>query len=253
MSERQVPTIFSPRRVALRQARAERSQASRPDAATWLSETMADDVLDRLSFMRLRPRKALIAGVGAAAVALELEKQGAETTVAESAAPPHPQSLIGAGYDLIVDLARLDTVNDLPGALIQYRAALAPGGILMAAIIGAGSLPVLRRVMLAADGKRPSPRIHPQVDTRAGTMLLERSGFARQVVDGHRLTVRYGSLSRLIGDLREQGLTSALQQAPQPLGKAALARAEAAFAALAEEDGKVSEHFELLTLTGWNA
>jgi hypothetical protein len=35
-----------------------------------------------------------------------------------------------------------------------------------------------------------------------------------------------------------------------PLGKAALARARAAFTALAE-DGRVTETFEILTLSGW--
>jgi hypothetical protein len=54
----------------------------------------------------------------------------------------------------------------------------------------------------------------------------------------------------LIGDLRDQGLGNALAKPALPLGKAALARARTAFAARAEADGKVTEPFEIITLTG---
>jgi hypothetical protein len=70
------------------------------------------------------------------------------------------------------------------------------------------------------------------------------------VVDTHRLTVRYSSLDQLIHDLRDQGLTSALADPAPPLGKAALQRARAAFLRQADADGKVSETFEIITLTG---
>jgi hypothetical protein len=70
------------------------------------------------------------------------------------------------------------------------------------------------------------------------------------VVDTHTLTVRYSSLDRLVSDLRDQGLTSTLADRAPPLGKAALARARAAFLDLADADGKVSETFEIVTLTG---
>ena len=88
-------------------------------------------------------------------------------------------------FDLIVHLLGLGMVNDLPGALIHARIALAEGGLFIAAFPGAGSLPALRRIVLAADGDRPAARIHPQVDSRAGTALLERAGFKRQVVDSY--------------------------------------------------------------------
>jgi len=65
-------------------------------------------------------------------------------------------------------------VDDLPGALVHIRRALAPDGLAIMSWCGAGSVPALRAAMVAADGERPAARIHPQVDVRAGGDLLQR-------------------------------------------------------------------------------
>jgi hypothetical protein len=104
--------------------------------------------------------------------------------------------------------------------------------------------------MLAAEPDRPAARIHPMVDARAAPQLLQRAGWKDPVVDTHTLTVRYSNLDRLVADLRDQGLGNALARPGPPLGKAALARARAAFAERADDDGKTAENFEIVTLTG---
>ena len=154
-------------------------------------------------------------------------------------------------FALLVSLAALDTVNDLPGALIHQRAALAPGGVAIASMVGAGSLPRLRAALLAADGERPAARLHPAVDASGGAALLQRAGFARQVSDAWTLRLGYGALDDLVADLRAQGLTSALADAAPPVTKAGLAAARAAFLEGADRHGRVIETLEILTLTGW--
>ena len=121
----------------------------------------------------------------------------------------------------------------------------------MAAFPGSGSLPQLRKIVLAADGERPAARMHPLVDNRAGTALLERAGFKRQVVDTYPIRVAYSSFERLISDLRDHGLTRSLTSSVPSLSRDWLARANAEFDAMRGEDGKVTETFEILTLTGW--
>lgn len=240
----QVPHIFDERRRRARHDRALGRQR-RSGAARWLLEAMAEDVIERLGFLRWEGERALISGLGNDAVAAALGR-------APAAAPIDFGRPIGGGhYHLIVSLGELDTVDDLPGALINLRHALAPGGLLLAVLTGAGSLAQLRAAMLAADGERPAARVHPQIDNRAASALLQRAGFGRQVVDGATLCVRYASLSRLIEDLRDQGQTSVLADHAPPPGLVGWARAEAAFSAAAEADGKTSERFELITLTGW--
>ena len=218
-------------------------------APRYLHEDLAEDVVERLSFVRHRPRTALLLGDAGGTIQRALAPMGAAIVADPAISLEQPWPL--DGFDLIVAAFAFDTANDLPGALVHARKALAPGGLLLANLLGAGSLPALRSIMLAADGDRPAPRLHPQVDVRAGAQLLQRAGFSDPVADSRSLVVRFSTLARLVGDLRGQGLSAALVQRGPPLGRAAHARAQAAFAARAEADGRVSERFELLTLSGW--
>jgi SAM-dependent methyltransferase len=71
--------------------------------------------------------------------------------------------------NLVVSGLALHRVNDLPGALIQVRRALAPDGLFMAAVLGARSLSELRRALLEAEAEAhggASPRIAPFADVR---------------------------------------------------------------------------------------
>ena len=244
------PLIFSPTRRRLAQHRAARLQAS-PEAARFLVEDMSEDVQERLAFLRHPVARALIVANGPSSLEAALAARGAEVTVARPAIGfaeelPYPF----AGFDLIASLGTLDTVNDLPGALVHMRQALAPGGLLVASFVGAGSLPTLRAAMLAADGDRPASRIHPQVDVRAGAQLLQRAGFADPVADSRHLDVAYRSLLQLIADLRAQSGGNVLADPGPLLGRSALQRATDAFAR-AGSDGRTVERFEILTLSGW--
>jgi len=212
---------------------------------------MVEDVLERLAFLRFEPQRALIIGDWTGELAQALALRGANVTAADPAdgfneEEPHPSS----GFDFIASLGTLDTVNDLPGALIHLRNALAPGGLMIASFSGAGSLPVLRDAMLAADGDRPAPRVHPQVDVRAGGQLLQRAGFGDPVVDSRTLSASFRTLDTLVADLRAQGMSNALVRYGPTLTRAAVKRAQDAFHA-AGEDGRTTERFEILTLSGW--
>jgi len=250
MATKAPPRIFSPtRRVALRRRMLRLQQ--HPDAPRYLIDDMVEDVLERLSFLRFEPKTALVVGDYSGALALALRAQGVEVTEVDPAIgfveeQPWPFD----GFDLIASLGTLDTVNDLPGAFVHARKALAPGGLLIASFLGSGSLPVMREVMLAADGERPAPRLHPSVDVRAGAQLLQRTLYADPVADHRHLDVGFRGLERLVGDLRAQGLANVLADPGPQLGKAALARAHDAFAA-AGEGGRTVERFEIMTLSGW--
>ena len=239
------PTVFAPhRRLAIR-ARALGLQ-QRPGAARYLIDDMVDDVLDRLSFVRHEPARALLIGDWTGALATSLAARGCAVQQAEPALgfaedQPFPEG----GFDLIASLGTLDTVNDLPGALVHLRSALAPGGFAVASMVGAGSLPALRAAMLEADGERPAPRLHPMVDVRGAGQLLQRVGWADPVVDSRTIEVRFSNLASLVRDLRGQGLSNFLARSGPPLTRNQLARASAAFGE------RRIEHFEILTLSGW--
>lgn len=244
------PRIFSrDRRIAaLRRARVRQSQR---DAARYILDDMVEDVLERLEFMRLQPARSLVVGDITGTLALSLRGHGVEVDERDVGNLDEELPIQGGPYDLIVSLASLDKVNDLPGALLHLRSALAPEGLMIASMIGAGSLPNLRQAMIAAQPDKPEPRMHPLVDNAAASALLQRALFKRQVVDSRTLTVAFGSLERLVSDLRDQALGSALRVPGSALRKADLDRARLSFMRRANKHGRVLEVFEILTLTGW--
>lgn len=247
MSQPNVPRIFNPQRAARRFHRAITRQ-DMAGAARFIADDMIEDVTERLAFLRQTARRALVLGDRTGELASQLRAQGASVEAHGIIDIESP--LASSGFDTIAVLGLLDAVNDLPGALIHLRHAAAPGGLIIASFVAGQSLPTLRAAMMAAEPDRPAARIHPLVDHRAAPQLLQRAGWKAPVVDSHTLTVRYAGLDRLVADLRDEGLGNALARSATPLGKAALARARTAFAERADADGKTSETFEIVTLTG---
>lgn len=249
------PTIFAARR-RLAQRRRMRALQAHGEAPRFVIDHMVEDVLDRLDFLRHTPARALIIGDHTGTLATTLAQRGCTVTRADPApgageiAIDEETPLALGPFDLIASLGTLDTVNDVPGALIHLRRALAADGLALISFPGAGSLPLLRQIMLAADGDHPAPRLHPQIDVRTGGQLLQRAGFADPVIDSQPLRASYRSLDRLIADLRAQGLSACLARGGPPLTRAALVRAQAAFAT-ACSDGRAVETIEILTLSGW--
>ncbi len=244
------PTIFSIRRKISRKARAERI-IEQCETASFLLDHMVEDVHERLAFLNYQPTQVLLDGFGSAGIAEGPWNHAASFRSLGSPDFDTPADCEAASFNLVASLNSLDKVNDLPGALIQMRELLAPGGLAIASFIGGSSLMKLRQIMLAADGDRPAARMHPLVDPRSCPQLLGRAGWRNPVVDSCALKVRYSSLGRLVQDLREQAMGNVLASHAPPLTRAGLERAQAAFTDLADEDGKLTETFEIVTLTGW--
>jgi len=158
--------------------------------------------------------------------------------------------------DLAVSLLALQTANDLPGALIQLRRALAPDGLMMAAMLGGDTLTELRQSLTIAEAEivgGASPRVAPFVDVRALGGLAQRAGLALPVVDLDRSVVRYADLLALMSDLRAFGAANPLQaRSRSPLRRDVLARADAVYAErFADPDGRLHATFDILWISGW--
>ncbi|MES2441608.1 MAG: methyltransferase domain-containing protein [Pseudomonadota bacterium] len=246
----QVPEIFD---RALRRKRRDRAAARYPGFA-FLRAHMLEGLAERLDGVKRAFRDVLDLGSFDGSFALP----GAQVTRLDAGARFAAQSggiqadedrlpFPEASFDLVISAGVLDQVNDVPGALIQIRRALRPDGLFLGAFAGAGSLSLLRGAFLAAE---PAARFHPQIDVRAAGDLLARAGFALPVADVETLTVRYAGIANLLRDLRGMAATNLLP-GPAPLTRATLARAAEAFAAHADSDGRTSERFEIVYLTGW--
>lgn len=247
---------------SLRRLRRDRA-AGRFGEADYLHRLAADEILERLDFVRRDFRRALDLGCAGGYLTQRLRERGLEVTPCDAGAAfaraakgvqadEDRLPFADGAFDLVVSVGALDSVNDLPGALLLARRALRPDGLFLAAFAGAGSLPRLKRAMLAADSVEggAAARVHPQIDVRAAGDLLTRAGFALPVVDAEPVEVRFRSLMSLVRDLRAMGATNILSaRSRRPLGRLGLAAAMADFDSPGD---KTVERFEILHLLGWS-
>lgn len=242
----QQPDIYS--RHARRMMRARMSRAEPGDR--WVLRRMADEVAQRLAAVTAQLRSVLVIGEPSLADAFRAPSRDVLTCDAGALGVDvrcdEDLMSIGDGrFDLVVALGVLDSVNDVPGALVLIRRMLRPEGLFLGAMVGAGSLSTLRQC-LAPD----IARIHPQIDVRAAGDLLARAGFALPVADMESVEVRYSGIDGLFRDLRANGLRNCLSER-RALGRRSLTEAATAFHGRASS-GRTSEHLNLIYLTGWS-
>ena len=254
----------SPPDIFDRAARARNRDRMLPHFADhdFLYRAMLDELLDRLGDVQRDLPEALVIGCPDDSARAALEAMGKKVACID----PAFLAARGAGgvqgdedalpfaddsFDLVIACGTLDSVNDLPGALLLMRRVLRPDGLMLAAFSGAGSLARLRAALLAAEGDRPVQHVHPQVDVRAAGDLLGRAGLAMPVADGDNLSIRYGDIIRLMHDLRGMGAGHALAERPRPLRRDVLMRAAAHFANAADPDGRTAEQMAIVYLSGW--
>jgi NADH dehydrogenase [ubiquinone] 1 alpha subcomplex assembly factor 5 len=253
-----IPAIFdNRRREALRNRSAYANQA---DLFLW--RHIADDLAERLDCVSRDFEAPLVLGPLAMRTTDFLAPRHGPATLAPTSASEAARLGVVSVYegqlpydqgqfDLIIAAGTLDSVNDLPGLLVQIRRSLRPDGLFLGTLFGAGTLATLKSALLAADGDRPSAHIHPQIELKSSSDLLHRTGFALPVADRDGIDVRYSDWRRLVNDLRAHGLGNALAGPRAYAGKAIMQRLDAGWRHLADEQGKVRERFELLHLSGW--
>jgi SAM-dependent methyltransferase len=156
-----------------------------------------------------------------------------------------------ASFDLVISAGTLDSVNDLPGALIQIRRILKPDGLFLGHMFGAGTLATLKSMFLESDADQVRPHVHPQIDLRSAADLIVRAGFALPVADQDVTEVRYSDWRGIVSDVRDAGIGNALAGPRAYLGKNFINRLDRIFAERADAHGKVPEYFTHLFLSGW--
>lgn len=239
------PQIFSDRRRMAVRARA----LARGAEHSFLISYIADELAERLAFVSRTFEKVLV--IGPIAVLADRILAGRETAITaepllnEEALPYPPES-----FDLIISGGTLDSVNDLPGALVQIRRTLKPDGLFLATLFGAGSLRTLKAAMMQADGTQIRAHIHPQIDLQAISDLMARARFALPVADIDVLTLRYADWRGLTDDIRDAAASCVMATAPV-FDRQLIHSLDKAWADFAEPDGKVSETIAFLNLNGW--
>lgn len=163
-----------------------------------------------------------------------------------------PQSL-----DAIFHLLDLQTVNDVPGLLVEMRAALRPDGLLMMACFGGETLSELRTAWLEAEEQvtgSASLRVAPMITVRDMGSLLQHAGLALPVIDKDRTTVRYADAFALMLELRAFGFSNPMnERSRKPVSRRLLAAVAETYARrFSDADGRIRASIELIWASGWS-
>lgn len=254
-----MPALFDMRLRAERRDRAARSVGDR-----FLLERAFADCVERIELVQRRFGTALLIGcpdanwprrLSAVADQVRVVDPGRLFAAAAKGGVVIEDRIVARAdaFDLILAIGTLDTIDDLPAALRALAGSLSADGLMIGAMSGGETVPVLRAAMRAADRLDNVARahVHPRIEPSALVHLLTDAGLVRPVVDVDRVRVAYPSFQRLVGDMRAMAATNILIERPrQPLSRAAFAAAGAAFDKQ-RQNGKTIETFELLHFAGW--
>ena len=261
-------------RELLKRRRARAFRSSRD--ADFLACEVVRDMAERLSVIRRSFARAAILGPGGkhaasvlagpeavnpiggeVLVQTDLLEDVAKCLTGDAVVADEEMLPFGEGtLDLVLAPLSLSFVNDLPGALVQIRRALRADGLFLGVVPGGETLKELRDVLMLVEAELyggVSPRVAPFADVQTLGQLLLRAGFTLPVVDRDALTVRYGTVLDLIGDLRALGATNILRaRRGGYLGRQFLLRLMAVYHERhGAADGRIPATFELLTMTAW--
>lgn len=266
MSQSTIPRLFDQDALRLHAERAVRSGAQ----ADFLLQRVTADLEDRLAVVLRDFEHRLDLGTPLPLAAKMLaHRQGQLTRLVPPGYPAGDGHWINIdsrldvlpltheSLDLVVSLLALQTVDDLPGTLVQIRRALKPDGLFIACLLGGETLTELRQSFLEAEMDiegGASPRVAPFADLRDCGALLQRAGFALPVTDVDRVIVRYENPFGLMRDLRAMGAANPLAERRRTFMKrATLMKAAEIYAErFSDADGRVRATFDLVWISGWS-
>jgi len=261
------PNIFDRDLLARRRTRA----AGEAGSHDFLLRHVSEDIADRLSLIQRTFPVGLNLGahtgvlgrrlrqLGSIGLLIDADRSAAMLAHCDGPSLGADEEILPFGpatLDLVVSTLALQSVNDLPGTLVQVRQALKSDGLFLAALLGAGSLAELREAFLIAETEiygGATPRVAPFGDVRTLGGLLQRAGFALPVADVDSLRVTYPHPLALMAELKAMGASNVLtERSRRPMTRQLLARAaEVYMERFGGPDGRVPATFEIVTLTGW--
>ena len=152
-------------------------------------------------------------------------------------------------FDMIFSSLALQWSNDLRYLLMELAKTGRPGGLLMFATLGPGTLWELNDAWRDIDD---SPRVHDFIDMHDVGDFMVQAGFAQPVVDAETIRMEYQSFAELLGDIKGIGASNAaLSRSRGLMTPRRLRSLEAAYQSHGFEDGKYVASYEVVYGHAW--
>ncbi len=236
---------------------AERRRRKRRPEPNILTRTIAEELVERLSFVNRQFGHVLLISAEPEHIAARLLESGqVEDVVSRLPSENDDLELRDGQFAAVLSVLDLQGFNDVPGALIQMRRALKPDGLFLACLFAGDTLTELRQSWLAGEALTTggvSPRVAPMIGMRELGGLLQRAGFALPVADLDRTILRYADAVALIHEIRGLGFSNPLtDRARTPVTRRLLGAAVNAYHAnFTDADGRIRATIEIAWATGW--
>ncbi len=196
------------------------------NAATALSTLpVTTELLERLQYFRLDPRVIVDLGCGTGAGATALRRRyprarviGVDISYAMARAARRAQRfwqryeclcadasalpLAAESVDLVFSSLMLQHCGDPAFPFAEVQRVLRPGGLLLFATLGPGSLPELREAWTSAD---ESPHLRELADMPRLAAAATHAGLAEPVMDRDQRVTHYAQVADLMQELRADG------------------------------------------------
>lgn len=241
------------------------------DNVSVLQRRVADELLERVKFIKIRPKVVLDAGCRTGYVCDQLESlygraliPAVDVALAMLCVAARKRRwlsrcrfavsevdclpLSNETVDLVVSNLTLQW-SDPEAALSEFRRVLKPGGVLMFSTFGQDTLQELRAAWLEVDSY---PHVHQFLDMHDLGDELLRAQFEAPVVDVDRITVTYQTVGGLLRDLKRLGAQNAAAERRRGLtGRQRFARFRAAYEARRHPDGTLPATYEVIYGHAW--
>ncbi len=241
------------------------------DQAAVLQRELAVRMLERLDYIRLRPRQILDLGCGtgfaldalaqrypeARLLALDFALAMVQRSRQRDLPPQRLLSLCADidnlpladnSVDLVFANATLQWSNDLEHSFAELYRCLRPGGLLLFTTFGPDTLIELRHAWAQVDG---GAHVSPFWDMHDIGDALVRTHFADPVLDVERITLTYSDLRALMRDLKHLGAQNPLHQRPRGLtSRQRLAALESAYEPM-RTAGRLPSTWEVVHGQAW--
>ena len=239
--------------------------AHRYNAAAILQREVATRLFERLDLMNIQPQVILESGARSGYLSELLIQRyphaqvfamdwssnllSQSVTPRKVCAEPEKLPFLSGTVDLLISNLLWHWMDDNWLGLQEWHRVLKPGGLLLFSTLGPDTLSELQNSFAQVD---THPHVHPFHDMHDIGDALLAAQFVEPVMDSEHLHLTYASISRLIQDLRDTGVTNAAQGRCRGLyGKNNWRRMLNHYQNFHSKDQRLLATFEIVYGLGW--